>query len=173
MALTFNGAARLIVRDDTGPLSVRDVWSEWVRWHATGDNGKYPMAFRLLGGDQIDPAQGTAVPFYVYLQNGWRIRPMEADHTLAVTEGILLVEGGGDPFVPTLGGYAVRVNYQQPVQAIAVGTTAPTAQEIADTVRATMMAALQAAPLPVNMVQVRGQELGGTGSDADPWGPGA
>jgi hypothetical protein len=31
MALTFNGAARLIVRDDAAPLSVRDLWSEWVR----------------------------------------------------------------------------------------------------------------------------------------------
>ena len=83
MALTFNGAARLILRDDAGDLSVRALWSEWVRWHATGDNGKFPMAFRLLGGDQIDPVQGTAVPFYVYMQNGWAIRPHEADHAFA------------------------------------------------------------------------------------------
>lgn len=171
MALTFNGAARLIVRDDTGPLSVRDVWSEWVRWHATGDNGKYPMAFRLLGGDQIDPAQGTAVPFYVYLQNGWAIRPHEADHAFAVTEGVLLVDGGGDPFVPTLGGYAVRVNYQQPVQAISIGqgAAALTAQQIADAVLATLQGA--AAPLPANMVQVNGQNITGTGTEIDPWGP--
>jgi hypothetical protein len=140
MTLTFNGAARLIVRDDTAPLSVRDLWSEWVRWHATGDNGKYPMAFRLLGGDQIDPAQGTAVPFYVYLQNGWAIRPHEADHAFAVTDGILLVDGGGDPFVPTLGGYTVRVNYQQPVQAVAVEAAGATPASIAAAVWAHLFA---------------------------------
>jgi hypothetical protein len=39
-----------------------------------------------------------------------------------VNDGILLVEGGGDPFVNTTGSYVVRINYQQPVQAITVAT---------------------------------------------------
>lgn len=141
MALTFDGAAKLIILDASTSLSVRDLWSDWVRWHATSDNSKYPMAFRLLGGDPIDAAQGTAVPFYAYLQNGWRIRPREADQTLAVTQGVILVEGGGSPFVPTVGDFTVQINYQQPVQAISIGSsgstgTAITAAEIAAAVRA-------------------------------------
>jgi hypothetical protein len=39
-----------------------------------------------------------------------------------VTDGILLVDGGGDPFTNTTGAYIVRVNYQQPVQAISFAT---------------------------------------------------
>ena len=169
MALSFDGTARLIVSDAGGTLSVRTLWSEWVRWHATADNGKYPMALRMLGGDPIDPAHGTAVPFYAYLQNGWRIRPMEADHSIAVTEGVLLVEGGGDPFVSTLGGFTVRVNYQQPVQAIAVGGGG--AAVSASDVAAQVVAQLMGSAIPVNLVQVRGQVIGGAGTASDPWGP--
>lgn len=137
MALTFDGAAKLIISDTRSNLSVRDLWSDWVRWHATSDNSKYSTAFRLLGGDAIDAAQGSSVPFYVYLQNGWKIRPQEADYGLTVTEGILLVEGGGSPFVATLGDYTVQINFQQPVQAIALENATPalTAQEIAAAVR--------------------------------------
>jgi hypothetical protein len=72
-----------------------------------------------LGGDDIDPTAGTKVPVFVFLSNSWRIKPQEASHTLVVTDGILLVGGGGDPFVDTNGSYVVRINYQQPVQAIA------------------------------------------------------
>jgi hypothetical protein len=58
----------------------------------------------------------------MFLTNGWRIRPQEANHTLNVNDGVLVVAGGGDPFVNTLGGYVVRINYSQPVQAITVST---------------------------------------------------
>jgi hypothetical protein len=34
----------------------------------------------------------------------------------------LLVEGGGDPFLSPPGGHTVRINFQQPVQAITVAT---------------------------------------------------
>jgi hypothetical protein len=118
-------------------LSVQSLWSDWVRWHALSDNGKYLPAFRLLGGDPIDAAAGTSVPFYAYLLSGWRIRPQEANHTLNVTGGVLLVDGGGDPFVNTLGGFTVRINYSQPVQAInvwATSTTGLTPANIADAV---------------------------------------
>jgi hypothetical protein len=127
MTTQFNGATKLITLSlGTTTLSVQSLWSDWVRWHAASDNGKYLQAMRLLGGDAIDIAAGTSVPFYVYLQNGWRIRPQEANHTLNVTSGILLVEGGGDPFVNTAGGFTVRVNYSQPVQAISIASTGGT-----------------------------------------------
>lgn len=51
----------------------------------------------------------------------WQIRPDEANHTLTVENGILYVEGGGDPF-NDVSGKTIRINYQQPVQAITVET---------------------------------------------------
>ena len=43
----------------------------------------------------------------------------------------------------------------------------PTAPEIA----ASVLVALQAGIIPANIVQVRGQTIGGSGSEQDPWGP--
>jgi hypothetical protein len=103
-------------------MSVRDVWSRWVDWLAISDNSKFLPAFDTVGGNDIDLASGTKIPIYAFLKNGWRIRPQEANHTLAVTDGILLVDGGGDPFADTIGNFRVRINYQQPVQAISFST---------------------------------------------------
>ncbi len=122
MALSFNGATKEITITTDTTLNVLDLWSRWVDWWLTSDNSKYALAMSQLGGDDIDPGAGTTVPIYIFLQNGWKVKPKEASHTLAVTSGILLVDGGGDPFVNTTGSYNVRINYQQPVQAITVST---------------------------------------------------
>ena len=123
MALSFNGVTKVITLgsgDDS--LSVRDLWSRWVDWWLTSDNSKYEMAMANVGGNVIDAGAGTIIPVYVFLQNGWKIKPDESDHTLNVGDGVLLVEGGGDPFNDTDGDYVVRINYQQPVQAISFST---------------------------------------------------
>jgi hypothetical protein len=123
MSLTFNGVDKVItLSSGTTSLSVRDVWSRWVDWFLTGDNSKFLPAFVQVGGNDIDPASGTSIPIYAFLMNGWRLKPQEANHTLSVSDGILLVNGGGDPFNNTTGAYTVRINYQQPVQAITVST---------------------------------------------------
>ena len=134
MAYTFNGVAKTITLTAQTVMSVRDVYARWVDWLTVSDNAKYLPAFSTVGGDVIDPAAGTAVPIYAFLENGWRIRPEESSHTLAVTGGILLVTGGGDPFLNPTGSFTVRVNYQQPVQAITVatgggGSAAPSASQ--------------------------------------------
>lgn len=119
MALTFDGPGkRIVLSAGTTTLSVRDLWSRWVDWLLTGDNSKYAIALAVVGGNDIDASAGTKIPVYAYLQNGWRVRPQEASHTLNVGDGVLLVDGGGDPFVNTTGSFVVRINYQQPVQAI-------------------------------------------------------
>lgn len=122
MALSFDGPNKKITITTVNELDVKDLWSRWVEWFLTGDNSKYGLAMRQVGGDDIDVSAGTSIPPYIYLQNGWKIKPREANHTLAVTNGILLVEGGGEPFIPTTGAYTVQINYQQPVQAITVAT---------------------------------------------------
>lgn len=123
MAFSFNGQTKVItLTAGTTTMSVRDAWSRWVDWFVTSDNSKYLPAFSTVGGNDIDASAGTAIPIYAFLVNGWRIKPQEADHTLTVTEGILLVEGGGNPFNNTAGDFIVQINYQQPVQAITVNT---------------------------------------------------
>jgi hypothetical protein len=123
MAIAFNGAAKLItLSSGTTSLDVIDLYSEWKRWVAIG-NANFLPAFAPVGGDPIDATAGTAIPLYAFLINGWKIRPQEANHTLSVFGGVLVVEGGGDPFVNTIGEFTVRISYQQPVQAIAISTT--------------------------------------------------
>lgn len=122
MAITFDGPAKLaILSAGTVVLSVPDLYSRWKDWVVAG-NAQFLPALSPVGGDPIDPGAGTEIPLYAFLTNGWRVRPQEASHTLAVTGGVLLVDGGGDPFVSTLGSFVVRVNYQQPVQAITVAS---------------------------------------------------
>lgn len=122
MAISFDGPTKLItLSSGTVVLNVKDLWSRAVDWWVTGDNSKFQFPFEQLGGNDIDPVSGTTVPIYIFQVGGWKIRPQEANHTLSVTDGIL-VDATGDPFVNTLGSYVVRINYQQPVQAITVST---------------------------------------------------
>jgi hypothetical protein len=128
MGLSFNGSTKIItLSTGTVSVSVRDLWSRWVDWLLTSDNSKYQIAMSQVGGDDIDLTAGTKIPIYIFLQNGWKLKPQEASHTLNIGDGILLVDGGGDPFVNTTGSYVVRVNYQQPVQAISFSSTGATA----------------------------------------------
>lgn len=124
MSYTFDGVNKLVVLG-TGTTSVvlSDLWSRYKDWLLAGHAGSAP-AFDTVGGEAIDPVAGTRVPLYLFLLNGWRIKPQEANHTLTVTGGILLVSGGGDPFMDTTGNYRVRILYQQPMQAIGYSTGA-------------------------------------------------
>jgi hypothetical protein len=138
MAYSFDGTNKVItLTAGTTSVSVRDLWSRWVDWFLTGDNSKYLPAFVNVGGDDIDEVEGTKIPIYAFLMNGWRIKPQESNHTLTISDGILLVNGGGDPFNNTTGAYTVRIRYSQPVQAISFSTgggSGATAEEIADEV---------------------------------------
>lgn len=118
MPINFDPVARRIVLDSAA-VTASEVWSRWVEWVAAGDNSKYPAALRQVGGDEL--GGGLLVPAYFFLMNGWRVRPMEASHTLVIT-GNLFVDGGGQPVVPTLGAYNVSAQYTVPVQAQAVAT---------------------------------------------------
>ncbi|OQB08076.1 MAG: hypothetical protein BWY21_01464 [Parcubacteria group bacterium ADurb.Bin216] len=135
--VTFNGSTKRIICDAaTTEIDVVGVYSMWVDWALTSDNLKYKHCFNELGGNTIDSGAGTSVPVYGFLVNSWKVTPDDANHTLAVTGGILLVDGGGDPF-DDVTGRTIRINYQQPVQAITVstgGTVAPSASEIRDAI---------------------------------------
>lgn len=122
MALSFDGTTKIVTITTDTELNVRNLWSRWVDWYLTSDNSKYGIAMVNVGGDDIDVVAGTKIPIYLFLQDGWKVKPKEANHTLAVTNGILLTDDGSDPFTNTSGSYIIRINYQQPVQAISFST---------------------------------------------------
>lgn len=134
MAINFDGANKRIILDSAS-VTAAQIWSAWVDWHALSDNAKWLLAFRQVGGDDL--GGGLSIPPYFFLQNGWRVRPMESSHNLTIT-GNLFVEGGGVPVVSTLGTFQVNVNYTVPVQAQGISTSgggsAPSASDVADAV---------------------------------------
>ena len=139
--VTFDGVNRLILINN-GETSIdvkQDIYSDWKEWMEQADNAKYTEAISTVGGEPIGGGQFVGATFF--LENGWRIRSWEGDHSLEIIGNLLTRESGQFPFVTTLGNYSV--NYilarSQLVQAINVGgtstgSTAPTAAEIAQAV---------------------------------------
>jgi cephalosporin-C deacetylase-like acetyl esterase len=166
MALAFDGATKIITLDDAS-VSAAEIWSRWADWHSEADNAKWPLAFRQVGGDDL--GSGLSIPPYYFLLNGWRVRPMEANHSLVIT-GNLFVDGGGVPVVNTIGAFNVSAQYTVPVQAQGIatgGSTGPTASEIA----AAVLAAAALAPILSDIRKVNNLPIDGAGTEADPFGP--
>lgn len=116
---TIDFANELIILD-SGSYDVQEVYSLWKDEMLDSTNAQYDFAFSQVGGNPTGGA--NSIPYYTFLSSGWKVRPDEVDGTTNVTNGILLTDDSSDPFVDTLGAYTVRINYQQPVQAIAVST---------------------------------------------------
>ena len=143
MAIIFDAADRRIILDSSS-ITATEIYSRWVDWAAQADNLKHGMVIRQVGGDDL--GGGLAIPPYFFLQGGWRVRPMEADHQLSLV-GNLFVEGGGSPLVGTLGQFNVLAQYTVPVQAQAFSTAggpALTPEQIAEGVWNAMAATHQA-----------------------------
>lgn len=115
MAYTFDGPSKtIILASGASAFEVRDCYSRWKEWVMLSDNSKYLPAFDVVGGN---PTVGSnSISSYFFLLNGWKIRPHEADHTLTVT-GILIADGGADPFTDTIGNFRVRIVQVVPLQA--------------------------------------------------------
>ena len=168
MAITFDPAAKRIILDSAS-VTAEEIFSRWEDWALLSDNVKYGAVATHVGGDDL--GGGLFIPNYIYLQNGWRVRPMEASHNLNIT-GNLFVVGGGVPVVNTLGNYNVAVQYTVPVQAQGIatsGTSGPSASDIA----AAVVAAMQTSPTPFpsNVTHFNGNPTVGSGTPADPVRP--
>lgn len=176
MAYTFNGVAKTITLSaGTVTLDLVDLHSRWKDWVFAG-NAQYAPAFRAVGGDI------PAIPLYLFLLNGWRIVPQSANHILTVTNGVLEVDGGGEPFNDPVGTYVVRINRQTPGIAIGYssnGVTGPSAADIA----AAVLALAQITPIYSDVRKVNGDTIIGHGipptydntgtmtAPGDPWRP--
>ena len=101
----FDGQNRLIILD-SDTVDVPTLYSDWKRWLAQSDNCKYLRAFITVGGEPI--GGGKSITPYYFLENGWRVRPMESEHVLVV-DGLLLTVENESAFVPTLGNFNVLI----------------------------------------------------------------
>lgn len=167
MALfTVDTTARLFIANPgVTAFDVRvDLYSDAKEhWIDDDQANRHEFPMVAFGGNDIDVGAGTRIPTYAFLRNGWRVRPQEATHTLAVGGGILLVDGGGDPFVNTLAAWTVRILYQQPVQAIAFSTgaiVAPTQQQIRDAMALSSGASESIELLLIELWRMHGLEPG-------------
>lgn len=121
--MTFDGANKRVILNSTS-VTASEIWSRYMDWLAAdSNNAKWGLAMTQIGGDDL--GSGLYVPIYVFLQNGWRVRPMESSHQLMIT-GNLFVAEGGSPLVNTLGNYNVIAQYTVPVQAQAMATSGGT-----------------------------------------------
>ena len=148
MPITFDPTDKRIILDSTS-TTAEEIFSRWEDWALLSDNAKYGAVMTHVGGDDL--GGGLFIPNYIFLQNGWRVRPMEANHNLNIT-GNLFVSGGGVPVVNTLGNYNVAVQYTVPVQAQGIatsGSTGPTADQIAAAVLAVLGPSFAAVPADV------------------------
>lgn len=116
--IIFDPESKRIILDSSS-VSAVELYSRSCDWLLEDDNVKYGAVFRQVGGDEL--GGGLFIPPYFFLQNTWRVRPMETNHTLIIT-GNLFVEGGGIPVVQTLGNFNVSAQYTVPVQAQAMAT---------------------------------------------------
>ena len=121
--MTFDGANKRVILDSTS-VTASEIWSRYIDWLADDNqNARWGLAMTQVGGDEL--GSGLYIPIYIFLQNGWRVRPMESSHQLMIT-GNLFVAEGGSPLVNTLGNYNVIAQYTVPVQAQAMSTSGGT-----------------------------------------------
>lgn len=118
--MLFLGLEKRIVLDSAS-VSAPEIWSAYMEWLSEdSDNAKWGLAMSQVGGDSL--GSGLFIPVYLFLKNGWRVRPMEANHHLTIT-GNLFVDEGGSPLVNTLGNFNVIAQFTVPVQAQAMSTS--------------------------------------------------
>lgn len=109
MSYTFDGNNKLIVIDSgVTSFSVSDLYSRWKEWFSVADNAKYQTAFgNSVGGNPL--GGGLFLGSYYFLQNGWLIKPQEANHTLEVFGNLYPIPDTASLFASTSGSYNVQI----------------------------------------------------------------
>jgi hypothetical protein len=109
MSYTFDGINKLIIIDNgVTSFSVADLYSRWKDWFALSDNSKYETAFgNSVGGNSL--GGGIVLGSYYFLQNGWKIRPQEANHVLEITGNLYPIPDTASLFQSTVGSFNVQI----------------------------------------------------------------
>ncbi len=105
----FDGVTKIIrLGVGTVQFSASTVYSEWKRWATQGDNTKFEPAFDLaVGGNPL--GGNILLGSYYFLQNGWKIRPWNADHTLVIEGNLFPVPDDAGLFVSTVDPFNVLI----------------------------------------------------------------
>lgn len=136
MSFTFDGPnKRVILSAGTVSISAADLYSRWKDWVAQGSNSRFAQAMRVVGGDPT--VSGLSLGSTYFMMNGWKARPQEANHVLAV-DGNLYSEDGSSPFVPTLGTFQVLIlqKVTNLIDQVSVNGSSIDAGQVASAVRA-------------------------------------
>lgn len=130
--MIFDGPNKVIVLEaaDTQTVSVIDVYSNWKLWVTQG-NAQYARAMSSVGGDPITGILSLGSTFF--LENGWKIRPREADQELEIA-GNLYSRDGTNPLTQTTGTYRVLVTTRVSnlVDTVTTGGSSLTAADVWD-----------------------------------------
>ena len=154
MSIQFDPINKRIILD-SAYVSAAQLYSRWKEWAKAGNNLKYEQAFYALGGDPL--GGGLFVASYFFLMNGWRIRPMEANHLLVIDGNIGVYGGGSQPVVQTLGNYNVSVQYTVPVQAQGVATNGGGSDISA--IAAALEQIIANRTMSANLTQIKGKDI--------------
>lgn len=110
--VTFDPVNLLIVEINGGSPAVNElnaveIYSEWKQTLLDDPSRLgWPQAFSEVGGDPRTLTQNLGTTFF--LENGWRIRPAEYSHKLAVNGNLFTREPGQSIFVATAGSFNVH-----------------------------------------------------------------
>lgn len=135
MAFTFDGVNKLIVCEaGTVAFSTAEIYSRWKEWVQISDNAKFEAAFApSVGGNNL--GNNVTLGAYYFLQNGWRIRPQEANHVLNIEGNLFPIPDTAPLFTATLGSFNVQINMRtSSLTQIAVSPAAESAADIAEAV---------------------------------------
>ena len=124
---TFDGLNKIISCSlGTVQFSAGEVYSRWKDWLQDDPTRlKYLPAFNnSVGGESL--GSGTLVGAYYFLQNGWKIRPQEADHQLSVSGNLFPIPDTAGLFEDTLGNFQVIVGMRTSSLTQTVVTSATT-----------------------------------------------
>lgn len=135
MSFTFDGPNKLIICDPgVVSFSVAEIYSRWKEWTQESDNLKYVPAFsESVGGNPL--GNGVFLGAYYFLQNGWLIRPQEANHVLSIDGNLFAIPDTAPIFASTIGAFNVQIGLNtssltQQVQIPATNSPASIAQAV-------------------------------------------
>jgi hypothetical protein len=164
----FDGHGRFVfVSPALARLDVAELYSRWKDWmrvvNAGDANTKWLPAMRYSGSDPI-PGGFTGATFF--LINGWRLR---YDPQQTAVSGVLFSEDFDTAY------WTLDRQPVYPVTVSAVVNQVSTIQTIVSgdvsSIVAAILAAAQTTPLHADIRRVTGQDIGGEGTEATPWGP--
>lgn len=109
--VTFDGPNRLILVNygETALDVETEIYSDWKEWSLLEDYAKYPQALSVIGGEPLGGGQFVGATYF--LENGWRIRPWEGNHSLAIDGNIYTREAGQTPTIAPVGLWSVNTTF--------------------------------------------------------------